>query len=544
MSGSFSDLSPRSFTSDMILKESTNAAVKIYTHPEGKFVAFEDTRGKVLEQFRLDDVYAVFRSGLALKLELCSRLVTRKFMFFRGNGFNPKDPYKRTCKTKIINFGNDLEIEEWYKFIKDEICPGYVKPISPGGCARKLLVVVNPIGGKGKGEAVYHELLKPMLDDAGTPHEVVVTIGPGHAERLARSFDLNLIGAVAIVGGDGLFGEFLNGMNGREDRKLAMALPIGVVPAGSSNCLACSVGIRQPLAAAFAIARGFQKPLDVLKVTMAGSLSEPRVVLSVCGVSYGFISEVNTFAGRWRWLFGPARYAVCGLKTILTSPMKYHVDCRFKGPLTDGNEEFDKSECGPDCSVCARHHVGPETRHNLDPVSPMSPDASYIGSSTTLSSSGSALGGDLTTTEWTESVSLMEPRRRALRPKAKKIDNSSMLLFSVTNLSIRQSQNYTVWNPHCHMASGYMDLVLMPVLSRVELLSFFAKYNKGGSFHKDNSNIFSIIKASSVEMKITQTQDLFPEWEKAIQIAIDGETYPLQPLRIDTLPGFLNFMCA
>lgn len=535
MSVSFSDLSPRSFETSQVLKEAGNGAARIYLHSDGKFLVFEEPRRKVVTQIKLDDVYAVFRNGLDLKLEVCSRLVNRGCSFFRGNVFNPKDPYKRTCKTRVIKLANNVEIDDWYEYIKEEIRPSYARPIAAGGPVRKLLVVVNPIGGKGKGEEIYHELLKPMLDNAGTAHEVVVTTGPGHAERVAKDFDLNEVGAIAIVGGDGLFGEFLNGMNEREDRKISMSLPIGVVPAGSSNCLACSVGIRQPLAAAFSIARGLMRPLDVLKVTLGGGVASsenPRVILSVCGVSYGFISEVNTFAGKWRWLFGPARYAVCGLKTILTSPMQYHVDCRFKGPSSD-DPEFDKTECGPDCKVCARHHCPPDVRDSLDPVSPMSPDASYVNAQ----SMGSF------DREWTESAVVMEPKRRALRPKAKTIDNSSLLLFSVTNLSIKQSQNYTVWNANCHMASGYMDLVLMPVMSRLELLAFFAKYNKGGNFHKDNANIFSLIKASCVEMKITHT-DEFPEWEKAIQIAIDGETYPLQPLRIDALPGFLNFMCA
>ena len=238
----------------------------------------------------------------------------------------------------------------------------------------------------------------------------------------------------------------------------ALALPIGIVPAGSSNCLACSVGLRQPLAAAFSIARGRTKPLDTLKVTLASD----RVILSVCGVSYGFISEVNTHAGKWRWLFGPARYSVCGLRTVLASPLKYHVDCRFRPPMRD-DAEFDETECGPDCQVCARHVT--DRRPSVDPKSPTSPDRSYVGSSAVTSftdGSGAARGSGAASPNeegWVDSAVHLEPRRRSLRPKMQKIDTSTMLLFSITNLSIRQSQNKTVWNPNCHMASGYMDLV-------------------------------------------------------------------------------------
>jgi diacylglycerol kinase family enzyme len=393
---------------------------------------------------------------------------------------------------------------------------------------------VNPIGGKGHGQEMFHELLKPMLSDAGTPHEMIVTTGPGHAGRIAEAFDLDEIGAIAVVGGDGLFGEVLNGLNIRPDRNIALKIPIGIIPAGSSNCLACSVGLRQPLAAAFSVARGVIKPLDVLKITMN---NDNKVILSVCGVSYGFISEVNTHAGKWRWLFGPMRYSVCGFRTFLASPMAYHVDCRYKPPTTDTDPLFDSSECGPDCEACARNWLK-KSRAPSHTGTPTHVDQSYLGSDVV---DVSCMGEENEEEEdWKESSVVLEAKRR----KFKKVDTKTMLLFSITNLSIRQSQNKTVWNSHCHMASGYMDLVMIPVISRMELLKFFRQFNKGGDHHKENKEVFSVIKAKSVEMKISAKDDELPEWERKIQIAIDGEVFPLQPLRIDTIHGLLNLMCT
>ena len=414
--------------------------------------------------------------------------------------------------------------------IKKHITPSYTHPRLPGGPLRKLLVVVNPIGGKGHGQELFHELLKPMLTDAGTPHEMIVTTGPGHAGRIAETFDLAEVGAIAVVGGDGLFGEVLNGLNIRQDRDFALKIPIGIIPAGSSNCLACSVGLRQPLAAAFSVARGVLKPLDVLKITMN---NENKVILSVCGVSYGFISEVNTHAGKWRWLFGPMRYSVCGFRTFLSSPMAYHVDCRYRPPMQT-DPQFDQTECGPDCEACARNWSR-KSRAPSHTGTPTHVDNSY------LSDIGSPLNSSMEAEEdWRESSVVLEQKRQ----KFKKVDSKTMLLFSITNLSIRQSQNKTVWNANCHMASGYMDLVMIPVISRLELLKFFRQFNKGGNHHKENSEVFSVIKAKSVEMKISANNDELPEWERNIQIAIDGEVFPLQPLRIDTIHGLLNLMCT
>ena len=415
--------------------------------------------------------------------------------------------------------------------IKDQITPEYTRSRLPGGPTRKLLVIVNPIGGKGHGQELFHELLKPMLTDAGTQYEMIVTTGPGHAGRIAQTFDISEVGAIAVVGGDGLFGEVLNGLNTRsvEDRNIALKIPIGIIPAGSSNCLACSVGLRQPLAAAFSVAKGVVKPLDVLKITMN---DDNKVILSVCGVSYGFISEVNTHAGKWRWLFGPMRYSVCGFRTFLSSPMAYHVDCRYKPPNTDTDPLFDTTECGPDCEACARNWLK-KSRAPSHTGTPTQVDRSYLGSEESPSSE------EYHNEDWKESSVVLEQKRR----KFKKVDAKTMLLFSITNLSIRQSQNKTVWNSNCHMASGYMDLVMIPVISRLELLKFFRQFNKGGNDHK-KSEVFSVIKAKSVEMKISAKNDELPEWERNIQIAIDGEVFPLQPLRIDTIHGLLNLMCT
>ena len=429
----------------------------------------------------------------------------------------------------MLKFTDDAEIKDFASFIRTEITPPYTYPLVDGGPRRKLLVVVNPIGGKGKGKDIYHQLLLPMLVDAGTPHEVIVTDSPGHAERISKEFDSEKFGAIAVIGGDGLFGEILNGLNSRSDRSTVLKIPIGVIPAGSSNCLACSVGLRQPLSAAFAIARGITRPLDALKV----SLADNRVFLSVCGVSYGFISEVNTHAGKWRWLFGPARYSVCGFRTLVASPMTYHVDCRYRVPDQD-DPEFDTTICGPDCGPCSR--MKPKVS---DPNSPTAVDQTFLGSVT-----GSTCSSENNEGEWVESSVIMEKKRRSVRPHVKQLDHSTMLLFSITNLSIRQSQNKTVWNQNCHMASGYMDLVLIPVISKWQLIKFFSKFSKGGNAHQENPDVFSVIKAKSVEMKISHPTDDLPDWEKEIQIAIDGEVYPLQPLRVDTVHGLLNLMCV
>ena len=46
---------------------------------------------------------------------------------------------------------------------------------------------------------------------------------------------------IIIVSGDGLLHEVYNGLFDREDWRVSSHIPIGVIPAGSGNGLACSI---------------------------------------------------------------------------------------------------------------------------------------------------------------------------------------------------------------------------------------------------------------------------------------------------------------
>lgn len=62
---------------------------------------------------------------------------------------------------------------------------------------------------------------------------------------------------LVTVSGDGLVNEMINGIMKRKDcRRFVKAHPIGVIPAGSGNALAASLGVADPLAAALAIIKG------------------------------------------------------------------------------------------------------------------------------------------------------------------------------------------------------------------------------------------------------------------------------------------------
>ena len=136
--------------------------------------------------------------------------------------------------------------------------------------ASRLLVLVNPAAGKGRGVAAYERDVAPVLaalSGCGVVVEMRVTALRGEAMKIAGALDLDAYRAVVCVGGDGTLAEVFNGLMTRTDAHRAQSFPIGVVPAGSGNAIAKSLAHRvaqtcDTATAALAIARGHLVSLD------------------------------------------------------------------------------------------------------------------------------------------------------------------------------------------------------------------------------------------------------------------------------------------
>ena len=99
---------------------------------------------------------------------------------------------------------------------------------------KKLLFVINPYAGMRKASKVLAEILA-VFNRAEFDVRAYVTAGPGDAisavEKLAPGMDL-----VVCCGGDGTFNETVTGL-----LRAGLSIPIGYVPAGSTNDFAASL---------------------------------------------------------------------------------------------------------------------------------------------------------------------------------------------------------------------------------------------------------------------------------------------------------------
>ena len=135
------------------------------------------------------------------------------------------------------------------------------------------------------------------------------------------------VDAVAVAGGDGTVNLALQEVAGT-------GIPLGIVPSGTGNDFAATLGLREldVMAAADTIAGGRTRRIDLARVTRGdGSTQYFGSVLAS-----GFDSKVNDRANAMRWPRGGSRYNIAILVEFLTlAGIPYEVELE----LADGTRE-------------------------------------------------------------------------------------------------------------------------------------------------------------------------------------------------------------
>jgi diacylglycerol kinase (ATP) len=123
----------------------------------------------------------------------------------------------------------------------------------------RVVLIANPVSGRGRSLAAARQA-EPIMARAGWEVETVFTTCHGDATRLAREAAAGGAEAVFACGGDGTLSQVVAGL-------LDTPVPAGVVPAGTGNDFARTLGL--PLtstAAAARLVRGGPAEVDLLDV--------------------------------------------------------------------------------------------------------------------------------------------------------------------------------------------------------------------------------------------------------------------------------------
>lgn len=122
----------------------------------------------------------------------------------------------------------------------------------------RTIIVVNPHAGR---QNILKEIdgVKKVFEDAGAQVDVVQTENAEQAAKVIGRAVEEQPDALVCCGGDGTLSETVG-----QVLESGAAVPLGYIPAGTTNDFASSLGIpKEPVKAALRIAAGEPKPLDV-----------------------------------------------------------------------------------------------------------------------------------------------------------------------------------------------------------------------------------------------------------------------------------------
>nr|XP_023685989.1 ceramide kinase isoform X3 [Paramormyrops kingsleyae] len=243
--------------------------------------------------------------------------------------------------------------QRWVQAIKEQLSLLTSRP-------KRLLVYINPYGGKRQGKRIYEQKVAPLFARASISTEVIVTERANHArDHLNTEADLRRYSGVVCVGGDGMFSEVIHGLLARTQRDAGVdqncaeeslvpcTLRVGIIPAGSTDCICyATVGINDPITSALHIIVGDSQPMDVCSIHHNNTFLRYSVSL----LGYGFYGDVLADSESKQWM-GPARYDISGVKTFLTHNY-YEGTVSFLPAQSSLGSPRDKTRCSAGCYVC------------------------------------------------------------------------------------------------------------------------------------------------------------------------------------------------
>ncbi|KAG3274812.1 ceramide kinase like, transcript variant X4 [Ictidomys tridecemlineatus] len=187
-----------------------------------------------------------------------------------------------------------------------------IQPERPAGFSNRpksLKILLNPQSHKKEATQVYYEKVEPLLKLAGIKTDVTITEYKGHALSLLKECELQGFDGVVCVGGDGSASEVAHALLLRAQKSAGIEtdqiltpvraqLPLGLIPAGSTNILAHSLhGVPHVVTATLHIIMGHIQPVDVCSFSTTGKLL--RFGFSAM---FGFGGRTLALAEKYRWM--------------------------------------------------------------------------------------------------------------------------------------------------------------------------------------------------------------------------------------------------
>lgn len=192
---------------------------------------------------------------------------------------------------------------------------------------KKMVLIVNPRSGKVKIRNALLDVIE-IFNGAGYNTRVAITMHRGHASEIAADLDEKSTDMIVVSGGDGTLNEVVTGL-----LKSGKNIPIGYIPAGSTNDFASSFGLSTDIKkAAKDIVSGSANTIDV------GSFNGERYFSYIASFGLFTSASYNT-PQAVKNTFGHMAYIFEGIKDI-TKIVPYDVKIEADDKVYEGKYLF------------------------------------------------------------------------------------------------------------------------------------------------------------------------------------------------------------
>uniref|UniRef100_A0A1B0BMT1 DAGKc domain-containing protein n=1 Tax=Glossina palpalis gambiensis TaxID=67801 RepID=A0A1B0BMT1_9MUSC len=368
---------------------------------------------------------------------------------------SPTDCNRWQVQRLTLHNNDPYIIGKWYDQLQNRLLS------SPRKRLKRLLVFINPYGGRKMALQTYERCCKPIIQLAGIDASCIITQRANQIRDILIGHDLKPYDAVCCVGGDGTVAEMINGLIWRSIRDHGMnprqpdwipkpSLPIGVIPAGSTDTIAYSLhGTSDVQTATIHLVLGQYKGLDVCSVRNCDGII--RFCTSVMG--YGYLGDVAAKSEKYRWM-GTKRYEYTGVKTFLLN-RGYEAEVHL---LLDENDEIDKvnTTCSVNCSHCQSIE---EKDINADKPSSSNASPYKDNTETCHPPDNCDKPNDFYISPAKTSPQLIRSDRDTSNKW--RIIRGDFFMITGANITCACTRSPNGISRYCHLGDGYLDLVLV-----------------------------------------------------------------------------------
>ncbi|XP_070694631.1 ceramide kinase-like protein [Pempheris klunzingeri] len=214
--------------------------------------------------------------------------------------------------TLHLNNASAEHTNTWYNTLKELLSGFTSRP-------RYLKVFINPSSHKKEAVHIYRDFVAPLFKMADVRTDITVTERKGHALSVMKECKLDEFDGVVCVGGDGSVAELCHAMVLRAqldadspEKPVKPVLPLGIIPAGSTDVISCSVhGVRDPVTAALHIILGHLQQVDMCSFSSLGQL-----VRFGFTAMFGFGGRSLARAEKKRWMPSSRRREYALVKSL------------------------------------------------------------------------------------------------------------------------------------------------------------------------------------------------------------------------------------